>query len=209
LLEVPVALPASPDAADALSYWMKAAADLHGISYASVLATHEVPHRCAIHADIAVASNLKSLDLTNFAAPLMLTFFFMLLAVCTRITRKVARDGKVAQRASREMTRASMRASKNLGKVVGKVVGGVDDRGRGEAEPTQLRTSHSDSAPASTSTRIPGQGFDPSPVQAQPTLLLNDASKQDALAAIEENMRTISRQLRQLHEATTDQKLLA
>lgn len=199
VLEVPIALPASPDAADALSYWMKTAADHHGISYAAVQASYEFPHRCAIHADIIDGENLQSLNLTNFTAPLLLAFFFMGLAVCTRVTRKMMDKQKVLEKVDTFAKAAKAKTAASVALVTKATRSSPDASAPASADPS----------PAAPSSAAPTSAAPVSAlVEAQQVLLANDAPKQDALKAIEENMRTISRQLQQLHEASSSDRAL-
>ena len=84
--ELEVALPASPDVADAISYWMKAAAN-NGTSYQSVQARHQYPPQCPLMVDGSQIDELRPLDMSNFLAPTLVLVFFMALAISTRAFR--------------------------------------------------------------------------------------------------------------------------
>ena len=81
-----MALPASPDVADAISYWMKAAAN-NGTSYQSVQARHQYPPQCPLMVDGSQIDELRPLDMSNFLAPTLVLVFFMALAISTRAFR--------------------------------------------------------------------------------------------------------------------------
>ena len=84
--EQSVAWPASPEVADALSYWMEQAA-VTGFTYASVQALHEGEPVCPRFPGVDAGSGLRPLNLNNFGAPILIMLIFMSAAIATRALR--------------------------------------------------------------------------------------------------------------------------
>ena len=84
--ELDVALPAKPEVADLLTFWMKTL-DENGTSYMDVASGFQAQPTCPMQADVTGVSGLEPLSLSNFAAPLLILALFMGLAITTRMAR--------------------------------------------------------------------------------------------------------------------------
>ena len=96
--ELDVALPARPEVANLLTYWMKTLAAENGTTYGGMQEKLYEEPACPLLGGASVVGDLDPMNLSNFAAPLLLLAIFMGLAIATRLLRRAASHaiGKVA-----------------------------------------------------------------------------------------------------------------
>ena len=88
--ELDVALPARPEVANLLTYWIKTLEAENGTTYSSVQAQMYEEPVCPLFPTVSEEGELDQMDLSNFAAPLLLLALFMGLAIATRLLRKAS-----------------------------------------------------------------------------------------------------------------------
>jgi len=96
--ELDVALPARPEVANLLTYWMKTLAAENGTTYSGMQEKIYEEPACPLLGGASAVGDLDPMNLSNFAAPLLLLAIFMGLAIATRLLRRAASHaiGKVA-----------------------------------------------------------------------------------------------------------------
>ena len=88
--ELDVALPARPEVANLLTYWIKTLEAENGTTYSSVQAQIYKEPVCPLFPTVSEEGELDRMDLSNFAAPLLLLALFMGLAIATRLLRNAS-----------------------------------------------------------------------------------------------------------------------
>ena len=96
--ELDVALPARPEVANLLTYWMKILGAENGTTYSSTQAKMYEDPLCPLFPTVSAEGDLEPMNISNFTAPLLLLAVFMGLAIATRLLRRAASHaiGKVA-----------------------------------------------------------------------------------------------------------------
>lgn len=84
---VEVALPARPDVANAMSYWMKHLEEEARITYGKVLANSRTDRICSLSLDASINFGLHQLTVEEFIGPLLIFGAFVGLAILTRSGR--------------------------------------------------------------------------------------------------------------------------
>ena len=85
--ELDVALPARPEVANLLTYWMKTLGAENGTTYSSIQAQMYGEPACPLMPSLSEEGDLEPMNLSNFAAPLFILAVFMGLAISTRLLR--------------------------------------------------------------------------------------------------------------------------
>ena len=75
--ELDVALPARPEVANLLTYWMKTLGAENGTTYSSIQNTMWEEPLCPLYPAVGEIGDLEPMNLSNFAAPLLLLAAFM------------------------------------------------------------------------------------------------------------------------------------
>jgi len=88
--ELDVALPARPEIANLLTYWMKTLGTENGTTYSSEQAQMYEEPVCPLSPTLSADGDLEPMNLSNFAAPLLLLVVFMGLAIATRLVRRAS-----------------------------------------------------------------------------------------------------------------------
>jgi hypothetical protein len=86
--ELDVALPARPEIANLLTYWMKTLGAENGTTYSSEQAQMYEDPICPLFPTLSAEGDLDPMNLSNFVAPLLLLAVFMGLAIATRLLRQ-------------------------------------------------------------------------------------------------------------------------
>ena len=86
--ELDVALPARPEIANLLTYWMKTLGAENGTTYSSEQAQMYEEPVCPLSPTLSAEGDLDPMNLSNFVAPLLLLAVFMGLAIATRLLRQ-------------------------------------------------------------------------------------------------------------------------
>ena len=86
--ELDVALPARPEIANLLTYWMKTLGTENGTTYSSEQAQMYEEPVCPLSPTLSAEGDLEPMNLSNFVAPLLLLAVFMGLAIATRLLRQ-------------------------------------------------------------------------------------------------------------------------
>ena len=88
--ELDVALPARPEVANLLTYWMKTLGAENGTTYSSTQAKLYEDPLCPLFPTVSAESDLEPMNISNFTAPLLLLAAFMGLAIATRLLRRAS-----------------------------------------------------------------------------------------------------------------------
>jgi len=148
--ELDVALPARPEVASLLTYYMKTLGAENGTTYRSTQAHMYEEPACPLMPSLSAEGDLEPMNLSNFAAPLLLLAVFMGLAISTRLLRHASSHvaetmleeggGAGGIRASFS-SRLSLRRS-SQGKVAPKVAPGAPTAadGKQDVQPSPLQT---------------------------------------------------------------------
>ena len=110
--ELDVALPARPEVANLLTYWMKTLASESGTTFSSTHAQMQQEPLCPLLPSVSAEGDLEPMNLSNFAAPLLLLALFMGLAIATRLLRQSVTSPAAARRL-RQSVNASRRLSRS------------------------------------------------------------------------------------------------
>ena len=129
--ELDVALPARPEVANLLTYWMKTLGAEEGTTYSSMQENIYEEPACPLLGSVSADGDLEPMNLSNFTAPLLLLAIFMTLAIATRLLRQ-----SVTSPAAGRRLRQSVNASRHLRKR-------VTTRLSGSASPTSARNHSS------------------------------------------------------------------
>ena len=88
--ELDVALPARPEVANLLTYWMKILGAENGTTYSSMQAKMYEDPLCPLFPTVSAEGDLEPMNISNFTAPLLLLAAFMGLAIATRLLRRAS-----------------------------------------------------------------------------------------------------------------------
>ena len=110
--ELDVALPARPEVANLLTYWIKTLASESGTTFSSTHAQMQQEPLCPLLPSVSAEGDLEPMNLSNFAAPLLLLALFMGLAIATRLLRQSVTSPAAARRL-RQSVNASRRLSRS------------------------------------------------------------------------------------------------
>jgi len=86
--EVDVALPAQPEVADAMSFWMQNMADLNATTYSTIQQRYESDVQCAMHPIVGEVGDMMPLDIQDFAVPLTIAATFIIASITVRLSRQ-------------------------------------------------------------------------------------------------------------------------